>query len=199
MNIKPFAVALMVFVSTSFAEVKNGDAAPDFSLTTVDGKKVSLSDYKGKIVVLEWFNLGCPFVVKHYKNNDMQSLQSEAVGKGVVWLSINSTNPKHQDYLTAEKAADQVKQSKINSTAMLQDADGKVGKLYGAKSTPHMFVINADGKLAYQGAIDDTPSPKADPKAAKNYVRAAIDELLAGKSVSQAQTKQYGCSVKYAD
>jgi peroxiredoxin len=199
MNIKHFAIVLLAVVSTSFAEVKNGDAAPDFSLTSVDGKKVSLSDYKGKVVVLEWFNLGCPFVQKHYNNKDMQGLQSEYTGKGVVWLSINSTNPNHKDYLTPEKAAAQVKQKGIASTAMLQDADGKVGQLYGAKSTPHMFVINAEGKLVYQGAIDDNPSPKADPKAAKNFVRSALDEVLAGKAVTQAQTKQYGCGVKYAD
>jgi peroxiredoxin len=199
MNLKYLATLLLVIVSTSFAEVKNGDVAPDFSLTTVDGKKVSLSDYKGKVVVLEWFNLGCPFVQKHYDGNAMQGLQSESTGKGVVWLSINSTNPNHKDYLTPVKAAEQVKQKGINATAMLQDTDGKVGRLYGAKSTPHMFVINTDGKLVYQGAIDDNPSPKADPKASKNYVRAALEEILAGKAVSQAQTKQYGCGVKYAD
>jgi peroxiredoxin len=196
---KSFFTTVLTFVfAFSVMAVEVGKPVPNFTLTSVDGKTVKLSDYKGKVIILEWFNMGCPFVKKHYKNGDMQGLQGEYAGKGVVWLSINSTNPSHQDYLSAEKAVAQVKDYSIKSTAMLQDSDGKVGKLYGAKSTPHMFIIDESGNLIYQGAIDDAPAAGADPKAAKNYVRAALDEKLAGKAVTQAETKQYGCGVKYA-
>jgi peroxiredoxin len=202
LSMKTLFCSLLTFVLaiSSFA-VEIGKPAPDFTLSSVDGKTVKLSDYKGKIVVLEWFNMGCPFVQKHYKNQDMQNLQKEYTDKGVVWLGINSTNPAHKskNYLTPKEAAAQVKEFKMNSTAMLQDADGKVGKAYGATSTPHMYVIDASGNLVYRGAIDDQPKASSDPKRAKNYVRAALDEILAGKPVSTAETKQYGCSIKYAE
>lgn len=180
-----------------FAEVKTGEEAPDFTLKSIEGKDVSLSDYKGKIVVLEWFNSECPFVKKHYKNGDMQALQSKYAAKGVVWLTINSTNPEHANFFTDEQTKDLVKKQKIRSTTMLPDPDGDVGKDYGAKSTPHMFIVDAKGNVVYQGAIDDRPAADSNPKKATNYVRKALDELLAGKPVSTAETKQYGCGVKY--
>ncbi len=176
-----------------------GSLAPDFALTSIEGKQVKLSDYKGKIVVLEWFNPGCPFVQKHYKNENMQSLQSEFTGKGVVWLTINSTHPKHPNFMTPKKATAMVKEKGMKCTEMLMDPDGKVGKIYGAKTTPHMFIVNQQEKLVYQGAIDDTPSPWADPKVAQNYVRMALDEILVRKPVSIHETKPYGCSIKYED
>jgi peroxiredoxin len=197
MNLRTLFSILAVFACSSLYALDTNSEAPDFTLTSVDGKTVNLSDYKGKTVVLEWYNMGCPFVVKHYKNGDMQALQSDAIGKGVVWLTINSTNPNHKDFRPTDKAAAEVKEHKIASTAMLVDSDGKVGKLYGAKTTPHMFVIDPSGKVVYQGAIDDASSVSANPKESKNYVRAALDEVLAGKPVTTSQTKQYGCGVKY--
>ncbi len=182
-----------------FADLKTGDQAPDFTLPSVDGKTIKLSDYQGKIVVLEWFNMGCPFVQKHYREGDMQALQKEYTDRGIIWLTVNSTNPKHQNYLTLDQAKNQVEQLNIHSTAMLQDADGKVGKRYGAKSTPHMFIVNQEGKLVYQGAIDDQPNTTVSPRKANNYVRAALADLMAGKPVTVSTTKQYGCGVKYAD
>lgn len=169
-----------------------GSTAPDFTLTSIEGEKVQLSDYKGKMVVLEWFDSGCPFVKKHSKGGHMQALQEKYKAKGVVWLTINSTNPDHKDFITTEQSKVLVKNQKIQCTATLQDPDGTVGKSYGAKSTPHMFIINSDGKLAYQGAIDDHPDVRSDPKDARNYVQQALDELLAGKTVTTARTKQYG-------
>ena len=169
----------------------------DFTLTSATGEKVSLSDYAGKIVVLEWFNPSCPFVKKHYNNTDMQGLQKQMVDKGVVWLSINSTNKEHSNYLSAKQSQDYAKESKMASTHWLIDEDGKVGKMYGAKTTPHMFIINKSGEIAYQGAIDDKSSAYAKPSEANNYVKIALDALLEGKPVLQAKTAPYGCSVKY--
>lgn len=200
MKFKNFlSLCLGLLAGHATAAVKTGAPAPDFTLETSSGSKASLSDYKGKTVVLEWFNHGCPFVKKHYDGKDMQSLQADYVGKGVVWLTINSTNPKHQNFLTREAALKQQEELGMKSTALLADPDGKVGKLYGAKTTPHMYVIDPSGKLVYQGAIDDNSAMKADPKKAKNYVQAALDEVLAGKAVTKSQTKSYGCGVKYAE
>jgi len=197
-----FFIAVLTVLSTSlwsFAEVKTGAAAPEFSLTSIDGKPVSLSDYKGKVIVLEWFNPACPFVLKHYKPGHMQALQDQSIAKGVIWLTINSTNPSHQDYLSPEKATSTAKELGMKSTAILEDSAGKIGKLYGAKATPHMFIIYASGNLVYEGAIDDNPGAKADPAKSGNYVKQALDEILAGKPVSKAETKQYGCGIKYAN
>jgi peroxiredoxin len=194
-----FCIFVAVFSFSAVADVKVGSPAPDFTLTSVDGKKVNLSEYKGKVVVLEWFNPGCPFVQKHYKPHHMQDLQAQYTAKGVVWLSINSTNPSHQDYREPAKALQQAKDMGLNSTALLPDPDGSVGKNYGAKATPHMFIVDANGNVAYEGAIDDTPSPNSDPAKAKNYVQQALDEILAGKPVSTPSTKQYGCGIKYAN
>src|ERR1043166_2316719 len=175
-----------------------GSAAPDFSLPDATGKTHSLSDYKGKYVVLEWFNPECPFVKKHYGSGNMQKLQQEFTGKGVVWLTIDSNAPGFEGNLTAEQANAKMAEWKTKQTALVLDPEGKAGRSYGAKNTPHMFVINPDGKIVYEGAIDSkaTPNP-ADIPSSTNYVKAALEESLAGKPISNTQTKPYGCSVKY--
>src|SRR5207249_11572666 len=175
-----------------------GSAAPDFSSPDANGKTQSLAQYKGKYVVLEWFNPECPFVKKHYGSDNMQKLQDEYTGKGVVWLTINSNAPGTMGNLTPEDAEKIISSWKTHQTALLLDPEGKAGRAYGAKNTPDMVIINPEGKIAYEGAIDSkaTPNP-ADIPSSTNYVKAALDESLAGKSVSTPQTKPYGCSVKY--
>lgn len=175
-----------------------GTNAPDFSLTDSKGKTQSVSQYKGKYVVLEWFNPDCPFVKKHYGSGNMQKLQEEATAKGVIWLSIDSSAPGLEGNLTPEQANAKMTEWKTKQTALVLDPDGKAGRAYGAKNTPHMFVINPEGKVIYEGAIDSkaTPNP-ADISGATNYVKVALDESLGGKAVSTANTKPYGCSVKY--
>ena len=185
-------------IGAAFAAAGVGKAAPDFTLTDVNGKVVNLSTYKGKHVVLEWNNPNCPFVIKHYDSNNMQSLQKKYDTKDTVWLTINSTNPSHQDFMTSEKLKGYIAAQKAAPVAYMADADGKIGKLFGAKTTPHMYVINPVGMVVYAGAIDDKPSAnKADVAGAKNYVVAALEESKAGKAVSNASTQAYGCSVKY--
>ena len=175
-----------------------GSAAPDFSLPDAKGQTHSLSQYKGKYVVLEWFNPECPFVKKHYGSGNMQKLQEEYTGKGVVWLTIDSNAPGTEGNLTPEQAQKVAASWKTHQTALLLDPESAVARSYGAKNTPDMIVINPEGKIVYEGAIDSkaTPNP-ADIPSSTNYVRAALDESLAGKPVSNAQTKPYGCSVKY--
>jgi peroxiredoxin len=175
-----------------------GSSAPDFSLSDAAGKTHSLSQYKGKYVVLEWFNPECPFVKKHYGGGNMQKLQQEYTGKGVVWLTIDSNAPGTEGNLTPEQAEKIAKGWNTQQTALLLDPDGKAGRAYGAKNTPNMVIINPDGKIVYQGAIDSkaTPNP-ADIPSSTNYVKAALDESMAGKPVSNATTKPYGCSGKY--
>ena len=194
------ALLTCIAASASFAdEPKVGSDAPAFTLKDSSGKEHSLSDYKGKFVVLEWFNEGCPFVKKHYTSGNMQKLQGEYTGKDVVWLSINSSAPGEQGHMTAESAPKTISEWNIKATKILFDHDGKVGKLYGAKTTPHMFVIDKAGKLVYQGAIDSKASADtADLASAENYVKVALDSTMAGKPVANASTKPYGCSVKYA-
>lgn len=189
---------LLALATLAHAEV--GQPAPDFTLPSCEGKTVSLSDFKGKTVVLEWTNPGCPFVKKHYDSGNMQKLQKAAADKGVVWLTICSSAPGKQGHMTAAEAMSNCSANGIASAAYLLDADGKVGKLYGAKRTPEMYVINKDGILVYHGAIDDNKSP--DPSTipgAKNYVSLTLDEVLAGKPVSTPKTEAYGCSIKFAD
>ena len=181
------------------AEVTTGAAAPDFTLTDTSGASHKLSDFKGKTVVLEWVNHGCPFVVKHYSKGNMPGLQADYTGKGVVWLSICSSAEGKQGYNTAEGWQKLNAEKGGKATAILLDTEGTAGKLYGAKTTPHMYVINAEGTLVYQGAIDEKPSTEPDDiPGAKNYVKAALDEVLAGQPVTTGQTKPYGCGVKYA-
>ena len=175
-----------------------GSAAPDFALTDAKGKKHSLADYKGKYVVLEWFNPECPFVKKHYGGGDMQKLQETYAGKGVVWLTVDSSAPGTEGHLSPEQAEKTLSSWKMNQTTLLLDPDGTAGRAYNAKNTPQMFVISPEGKLLYMGAIDSkaTPNP-ADIAGATNYVKVALDESLSGKAVSNPTTKAYGCSVKY--
>lgn len=193
------AIALLIVLATAvYAEV--GETAQNFTLKSAAGKEVSLSDFKGKVVVLEWTNPGCPFVIKHYGSGNMQKLQKDAAAKGVVWLSICSSAPGKQGNMSAGDAAKAIAANGSAATAYLLDEDGKVGQLYGAKRTPEMYVISKDGTLVYHGAIDDkkTPDP-ADIAGAKNYVVAALGDVLAGKPVSTPQTEAYGCSVKYGE
>ncbi len=190
-------LSLLPFGGAAFA-ADVGKPAPDFSLTAYSGKKFQLSEMKGKTVVLEWYNPGCPFVRHHYESKNMQKIQQEAKGKGAVWVTINSTAADHKDYLKADDAARLMSQYDMQSDYILPDADGSVGRLYGAKTTPHMFVIDKEGKLIYAGAIDDNSEVSGDKSTAKNYVREAVNESLAGKPVAVAETAPYGCSVKYA-
>src|SRR5207302_7209433 len=175
-----------------------GSSAPDFSLTDAKGGTHSLSQYKGKYVVLEWFNPECPFVTKHYGSDNMQKLQEQYTSKGVVWLTIDSNAPGTEGSITAEQAQKIADSWKTHQTALLLDPEGKAGRAFGAKNTPHMVVINPDGKIAYEGAIDSKASPNpADIPSSTNYVKVALDESLSGKPISTPQTKPYGCSVKY--
>ncbi len=175
-----------------------GTAAPDFSLADSNGKAHSLSQYKGKYVVLEWFNPECPFVKKHYGSDNMQKLQQEYTSKGVVWLTIDSNAPGAEGNMTPEQAQKIMSSWKTHQTALLLDPESKVARSYGAKNTPDMIVINPEGKIVYEGAIDNKPTPNPnDIPSSTNYVKAALDESLAGKPVSNPTTKPYGCSVKY--
>jgi peroxiredoxin len=172
--------------------------APTFTLKDINGKSHSLSDYKGKIVVLEWFNPGCPFVKKHYMSGNMQSLQEKYTKLGVVWFTVNSSAFGRQGYLTQDEAKKKFEDLHIKATAALVDTDGTVGKSYNARTTPHLFVVDKNGELAYQGAIDSDDSVKEEAiKESTNYVAQTIDELQAGKPVSVPLTEPYGCSVKY--
>lgn len=185
-------------VPTSMKEPPVGSPAPAFTLTDTKGKQHNLADYKGKYVVLEWVNLGCPFVKKHYESGNMQATQKKAVDKGVVWLSVNSSAKWKQGNMSPAAWNDEIAGRKMSSTAVLLDESGEVGKTYGAKTTPHMYIINPNGVLIYKGAIDDKPTTNKDTIAgARNHVLAALDESLAGKPVSTASTTPYGCSVKY--
>ena len=188
----------MAFAATAFA-VEIGKPAPDFTGTDINGKTVKLSDYNGKIVVIESYNSDCPFCHNHYQTGAMQELQKNLEAKGVVWLIVDSVNTKNFSYRTPEQARKEMAAEKIAATAWIDDHSGTIGHLYEMKTTPHMFVIAKDGTLVYDGAIDDRPQPFGDPRTAKNYVSAAVDELLAGKPVAVSQTKPYGCGVHYAD
>lgn len=188
-------VALSAAPQQGLPNLAPGTAAPAFTLTDSNGKQHSLASFKGKHVVLEWTNHQCPIVVRHYRNGHMQATQKWAVEKGVVWLAIVSSAEGKQGYVTANQANEVLKSKGFNATAMLLDPTGSVGRAYGARTTPHMFVISPNGTLLYNGAIDDNTSN--DPGASRNYVRAAISESLSGKPVSVALSQPYGCSVKY--
>ena len=191
-----FLIALLALISFSALGLTTSEPAPDFTLSGT--KEVKLSSFKGKIVVLEWMNHGCPFVRKHYDSGNMQALQKKYTSQGVVWLSVISSAPGKQGHVDAKGAAADKEKNKSFATEVLLDPTGKVGNLYGAKTTPHMFVIDKAGKLAYQGAIDDhADADQASIPASKNFVAAALDEVIAGKAVTRHTTKSYGCSVKY--
>lgn len=190
---------ILLLVAAALA-AKVGDPAPDFTATDSNGKTHHLADYKGKYVVLEWHNQGCPYTRKHYASGNMQQLQKEWTNKGVVWFTVISSAPGTQGYVTAAEENDYVKEMKAVPTAVLLDPDGALGHLYAAKTTPHMFIIDPTGVLIYNGAIDDHPtSDRSDIPNSKNYVSAALQEAMSGKQVSDPATRPYGCSVKYKD
>jgi peroxiredoxin len=193
------ALCLSGYVAVAWAAAEVGKPAPDFTATDITGKTHRLSDYKGKIVVLESYNYDCPFVRNHYKTGAMQELQSELTQKGVVWFVVNSVHPGHANYRTREAAQKEWNELGIKATAWLDDSSGAIGKAYGMRTTPHMFVIDKDGTLVYEGAIDDRPSSSGDPRKARNYVREVVNKLLAGEKPEVTQTRPYGCSVRYAD
>ncbi len=174
-----------------------GQPAPGFSIPDTDGRMVNLSDFRGRPVVLEWLNPGCPFVRKHYQGN-MQTLQREFTGRGVAWLSIKSTDMASHDYKPAPALAQWVQEQQAAPTAVLMDEDGMAGRAMGARVTPHMFIINADGMLVYAGAIDSIASFRvSDIERATNFVRQGLNELLAGQPISVPLTQPYGCSIKF--
>ena len=185
--------------SIAFASATPGAAAPAFTLTDLSGKPVNLADYRGRTVVLEWHNFGCPFVQKHYRSGNMQALQKK-YGKDVAWLAVNSTARTAFDYAEPAAIASDLKRFDAQPARYLMDTPGEVGLAYGAKTTPHMFVIDDKGTLVYAGAIDDKASTdKADVEGATNYVRAAYQETKAGQPVKTPSTAPYGCSVKYSN
>lgn len=203
MQRRPFITSLAALGSAALlprlaqAAAAVGQAAPDFRLSDTAGQSVSLSQFKGKLVVLEWNNPGCPFVRKHY-NGNMQALQKNFTQKGVVWLAVNSTETQSGDYLDPEKLARWMRDKGASPTATLMDPDGKAGASFGARVTPHMYIVNAQGLLVYAGGIDSIPSAReSDIQTATNYVRQGLTELLAGQPVSVSTSRAYGCSIKY--
>ncbi len=172
-----------------------GEKAPAVAMKCTGGGTHTLDEFKGKIVVLEWTNPGCPVVVRHYKDGLMQAAQKAAKEKGVVWMAVNSTNPNHKDYKEPAALKEIFTEWGAAYARLLMDADGKTGKAFGAKTTPHMYIIDAEGTIVYNGAIDNDTGGKNPERV--NYVLAALDELIAGKPVSASTTKPYGCSVKY--
>jgi len=197
---RKFVILFIIFLSSLvFAQqAKLNESAPEFKLTDSNGSEHSLSDFKGKIVVLEWINYDCPFVKKHYDSKNMQSLQEKYTKEGIIWLAICSSNKGKQGNFSVEEINKRTNERGAKFTAYLIDEDGKVGKMYGAKTTPHMYIIDKIGMLVYAGGIDDKASTDVDDiQDAKNYVASALDELLAGKEVSVQSSAPYGCSVKY--
>lgn len=193
------ALMLLALPVTAYAAVKADSQAPDFALTNVQGDSIKLADFKGKYVILEWTNHLCPYVQKHYDSGNMQALQQKYTADDVVWLSIISSAPGKQGHVSSDKAQSLTTERKANPSQVLFDTDGKVGKLYGAKTTPHMYVIDPQGILRYAGAIDSIKSANpADIGKATNYVDAAMSALKSGQEVAERMTVPYGCSVKYA-
>ena len=188
----------IVFLITTALAVKVGDPAPGFTAIDSHGKPQKLSDYKGKYVVLEWHNQGCPYTRKHYESGNMQQLQKKWTDKGVVWFTVISSGPGMQGFVTPTQEDEYLQKMHASPTAVLMDVTGTLGHLYDAKTTPQMFVISPDGTVVYEGAIDDHPTTdQKDIAGAKNYVDAALSEAMASKPVAEAATRPYGCSVKY--
>jgi peroxiredoxin len=191
-------LATITFASTAQADAIPGKPAPEFTAVDSNGRTHKLSDYKGKIVVLEWTNDGCPYVRKHYGAGNMQTLQQDAADKGIVWLTVISSAKGEQGHVDSANANKLTTDRKAKPAAVLLDPSGVVGRAYGAKTTPHMYVIKADGQLAYNGAIDNKPTANpADIKTARSYVREVLAAVAEGKPVAVAATRAYGCSVKY--
>lgn len=194
------AVAVSMVLAFPASAARVGEKAPDFRATDSNGVEHSLSQYAGKYVILEWHNNGCPYVRKQYNSGNMQKLQKEWTARGVIWLTVISSAPGMQGYVTAEEENAYLKQADAAPTAALLDPSGKLGHLYDAKTSPHMFIIDPSGTLIYDGAIDDQPTPDpASIAGATNYVSQALTESLAGKPVSVPTSRPYGCSVKYAN
>jgi len=190
---------IVVLMALPLLAGRVGEAAPDFAGTDSNGKAHKLSDYRGRVVVLEWHNQGCPYTKKHYDTGNMQKLQKEWTAKGVIWLTIISSAPGEQGYVTAAQENEYLKKTNSTPTAALLDPTGVIGHLYGAKTTPHMYVISPKGLLVYEGAIDDKPTADAaDIAGATNWVQAALQDTTGGKQVATPVTRPYGCSVKYA-
>ena len=193
------AIAAIALATPLAAAQKTGALAQDFKLTDVNGKTVQLSQFRGKTVVLEWHNPGCPFVSKHYSSGNMQATQKAARQQGAVWLTINSGAKGKQGHMTGAEAKSLIARENIQSSNYLFDTKGLVGKAYGAKTTPHMYIVDGGGTLVYQGGIDDKPTANpADIKDARNHVLTALNEIKSGDKVSVAQARPYGCSIKYA-
>jgi len=193
-------LAGLLAVSAGAQAVRVGAPAPGFSATDSRGQTETLAQYRGKYVVLEWHNQGCPFTKKHYVSGNMQALQKEWTAKGVVWFTVISSAPGQQGYVTSSQENAYLDQVHASPTAVLMDPDGKLGRLYSAKTTPQMIVIDPSGKVIYDGAIDNRPTPDPDDiRGADNYVTDALTEAMAGKPVANAFTRPYGCSVKYSD
>jgi peroxiredoxin len=200
MNRNPWRglVVLLLLTCSGYA-VKVGESAPDFQATDSNGQVHKLSQYHGKFVVLEWHNNGCPYTRKHYESGNMQQLQKEWTSKGVVWLTVISSAPGQQGFVTAQQENDYISTMKASPTAALLDPQGDVGRLYSAKTTPHMFIVNPAGQLIYDGAIDSkATTEESDIPTAKNYVSQALEESTAGRPVSTPTSRPYGCSVKYS-
>ena len=194
------AALVLCAVTSLFAAAKVGEPAPDFNATASNGKTFRLADYRGKYVVLEWHNNGCPYVGKHYRSGNMQRLQKEWTGKGVVWFTILSSAPGQQGYVTAGDENAYLAKMQAAPTAALLDPSGEIGHLYDAKTSPQMVVINPQGVVIYDGAIDDKPTTDlSDIPGATNYVSLALEQSMAGKQVQTSATRPYGCSVKYGD
>jgi hypothetical protein len=192
-------VFIALLLVSSLEAQRVGESAPDFQATDSNGQMRRLSDYRGKFVVLEWHNNGCPYTRKHYESGNMQGLQKQWTGRGVVWFTVISSAPGQQGYVTAPQENDYLRQMNAAPTAALLDPRGEVGRLYSAKTTPHMFIINPAGTLIYDGAIDSKPTTdQADIASATNYVSQGLGEAMAGKPVTTPVSRPYGCSVKYA-
>lgn len=192
------ALPALLLAAAAQAAPAVGQAAPEFTLQDAAGKAVKLSDFRGKHVVLEWTNPGCPYVRKHYDSGNMAATQRDATAKGVVWLSINSTEKSSYDYMEPAKLVAWQKERRMQPTATLMDEEGGTGKAYGARTTPHMYIVDPQGRLVYAGGIDSVPSSNpADIQRAVNYVKQAVAEASAGKPISNAVTRPYGCSIKY--
>ena len=193
------ALALVLFTGAAFAAPEVGQPAPDFNMIDTNGNQVSLAELKGKVVVMEWTNHGCPYVKKHYNSDNMQALQQEASDDGVVWVTVISSAPGKQGFVDAQGANEIASEKGASPAHLVLDPEGTLGQRYAARTTPHMFVINKDGDLAYMGGIDDKPTAdRADIEGANNYVRAALSEIQSGTAVSTPTSRPYGCSVKYA-
>ncbi|WP_413578651.1 redoxin domain-containing protein [Bdellovibrio sp. HCB290] len=194
---------MLVIVTTlissfAFADAKVGSPAPDFAVTDAQGKPQNLKDYKGKYVILEWYNKDCPYVRKHYDSKNMQKIQADMTGKGVVWLTVISSAKEKQGYLAPAEAIANGAKEASKASAILLDASGTMGKAYGAKTTPHMFLIDPEGKIRYAGAIDDNDSSdKKTVETAQNYIVAATSSAMKGEKIAKETSKPYGCSVKY--